>query len=88
MNTEFMRTRPYRWRYPFMGNAHIKGRRPSVSAVGRVVERRPPAGAIRPASFCEGRAELRCRRDFANWAKRWKYGAEARKEGNWCRSIT
>ena len=76
-----------RRKYPFMGKARIqamlarKGRELSVSTVGRIIERALAAGAIRPASFCEGRVKPRRRRSFAKWARRWKYGARARKSG-------
>ena len=49
-----------RRKYPFMGKARIqamlarKGRELSVSTVGRIIERALEAGAIRPASFCNG----------------------------------
>ena len=75
-----------RRRHPFMGKARIhallarKGLRLGVSTVGRIIER-ALAGAIRPASFCEGRAKPKRRRDFAKWARRWKYGAKARVPG-------
>ena len=49
----------------------------SVSTVGRIIERALKAGAIRPASFCEGRVKAKRRRRFAKWARRWKYGAKA-----------
>ena len=76
-----------RRKYPFMGKARIramlarKGRRLSVSTVGRILERALAAGAIRPASFCEGRVKPKRRRRFAKWARRWKYGAKARHAG-------
>ena len=76
-----------RRKYPFMGKARIqavlarKGRHLSVSTVGRIVERALAAGAIRPASFCEGRVKPGRRRRFAKWARRWKYGAKARNAG-------
>ena len=76
-----------RRKYPFMGKARIqamlarKGRRLSVSTVGRIIERALKAGAIRPASFCEGSVKPKRRRRFAKWARRWKYGAKARKAG-------
>ena len=76
-----------RRRYPFMGKVRIqamlarKGRAPSVSTVGRILERALAAGAIRPASFCEGRVKPKRRRRFAKWARRWKYGARARAPG-------
>ncbi len=76
-----------RRKYPFMGKARIqamlarKGRALSVSTVGRILERALGTGAIRPASFCEGRVKPRRRRSFAKWARRWKYGARARKSG-------
>ena len=49
-----------RRKYPFMGKARIramlarKGRERGVSTVGRIIERALEAGAIRPASFCNG----------------------------------
>ena len=52
-----------RRKYPFMGKARIhamlarKGGHLSVSTVGRIIERALAAGAIRPASFCEGRVK-------------------------------
>jgi len=70
-----------------MGKARIqavlarKGRHLSVSTVGRIIERALKAGALRPASFCEGRVKPKRRRRFAKWARRWKYGAKARKAG-------
>ena len=76
-----------RRKYPFMGNARIqamlarKGRRLSVSTVGRALDRAIKAGAIRRASFGEGRAKPKRRRRFAKWARRWKYGAKARRVG-------
>ena len=76
-----------RRKYPFMGKARIqamlarKGRDLSVSTVGRIIERALEAGAIRPASFCEGRVKPKRRRRFAKWARRWKYGAKARRAG-------
>ena len=76
-----------RRKYPFMGKARIhamlarKGRRLSVSTVGRIIERALAAGAIRRASFCEGRVKPKRRRRFAKWAKRWKYGTKARRAG-------
>ena len=76
-----------RRKYPFMGKARIqamlarKGRELSVSTVGRIIERALGTGAIRPASFCEGRVKPRRRRSFAKWARRWKYGSKARKSG-------
>ena len=76
-----------RRKYPFMGKARIqamlarKGRLLSVSTVGRILERALAAGAIRRASFCEGRAKPRRRRSFAKWARRWKYGSKARRVG-------
>ena len=76
-----------RRKYPFMGKARIQGmltRRGvhlSVSTGGRILERALAAGAIRHASFCEGRlAPKRCRA-FARWARRWKYGTKARLPG-------
>ena len=50
-----------RRKYPFMGKARIqtmlarKGLERSVSTVGRIIEGALAAGAIRRASFCEGR---------------------------------
>ena len=76
-----------RRKYPFMGKARIQGmleRRGvqlSVSTVGRILERALAAGAIRPASFCEGRLTSKRRRVFARWARRWKYGTRARHAG-------
>ena len=76
-----------RRKYPFMGKARLqailarKGRRLSVSTVGRIIERALAVGAIRRASFCEGRIKPKRRRRFAKWAKRWKYGAKARRAG-------
>ena len=76
-----------RRKYPFMGKARIqamlarKGRHLSVSTVGRIIERAIQIGAIRRASFCEGRAKPKRRRTFAKWAKRWKYGTRAREAG-------
>ena len=73
-----------RRKYPFMGKARIQGMlarrgvRLSVSAVGRILERALAAGAIRPASFCEGRLAPERRRVFAGWARRWKYGCVER----------
>ena len=58
-----------------------KGRELSVSTVGRIIERALAAGAIRPASFCEGRVKPKRRRRFAKWARRWKYGAKATRAG-------
>ena len=76
-----------RRKYPFMGKARIhamlarKGGHLSVSTVGRIIERALAAGAIRPASFCEGRVKPKRRRSFAKWATRWKYGSKARRPG-------
>jgi transposase len=76
-----------RRKYPFMGKARIravlarKGRELSVSTVGRIIERALAAGAIRPASYCEGRVKPKRRRRFAKWARRWKYGAKATRAG-------
>ena len=76
-----------RRKYPFMGKARIqsmlarKGRHLSVSTVGRIIERALAAGAIRRASFCEGRVRPKRRRRFAKWAKRWRYGSKAREPG-------
>ena len=76
-----------RRKYPFMGKARIQGMlerrgvRLSVSTVGRILERALAAGAVRPASFCEGRLAPKRRRVFARWARRWKYGARARHAG-------
>ena len=76
-----------RRKYPFTGKARIramlarKGRHLSVSTVGRIIERAPAAGAIRRASFCEGRVKPKRRRSFAKWATRWKYGSKARRPG-------
>ena len=52
-----------------------------MSTVGRILERALAAGAIRRASFCEGRIKPKRRRRFAKWARRWKYGAKARRPG-------
>ena len=78
-----------RRRYPFMGKARIHAvlvRRGvvhlSVSAVGRILGRALEAGAIAPASVCEGRLKPKRRRSFAKaWAKRWKYGSRAAGPG-------
>ena len=76
-----------RRKYPFMGKARIhamlarKGGHLSVSTVGRIIERALAAGAIRRASFCEGRVKPKRRRSFAKWATRWKYGSKARRPG-------
>ena len=76
-----------RRKYPFMGKARIhamlrrKGFRRSASTVGRILSRALAAGAIRPASFCEGCLKPRRRRGFAGWARRWKYGSKARAPG-------
>ena len=57
--------------YPFIGKARIhamlvrKGFALSVSTVGRILSRALARGAIRPASFCEGRVKPKRRRDFA-----------------------
>ena len=74
--------------YLFMGKARIhamlvrKGFTLSVSTVGRILSRALARGAIRPASFCEGRVKPKRRRDFAaKWAKRWKYGSKASQPG-------
>jgi len=73
--------------YSFMGKARIqampaqKGHLLSVSTVGRILRRALAAGAIRPASFCEGRAKPKRRRAFSKWARRWKYGSKARRAG-------
>ena len=69
-----------RRKYPFMGKAR-KGGHLSVSTVGRIIERALAAGAIRRASFCEGRVKPKRRRSFAKWATRWKYGSKARRPG-------
>ena len=76
-----------RRRYPFMGKARIhavlarKGGRLSVSTVGRIIQRALVAGAIRPASVCEGRLKPKKPRRFPKWARRWKYGSRAAKPG-------
>jgi len=76
-----------RRKYPFMGKARIqamlahKGHLLSISTVGRILQRALAAGAIRPASFCEGREKSKRRRRFGKWARRWKYGAKARRVG-------
>ncbi len=76
-----------RRKYPFMGKARIqamlarRGLELSVSTVGRIIERALAAGAIRRASFCEGRVKPKRRRRFAKWARRWKYGSKARRAG-------
>ena len=76
-----------RRKYPFMGKTRLqillkrKGSRLSVSTVGRILERALAAGAIRPASYCEGRVKPKRRRNFAKWARRWKYGTRARRAG-------
>ena len=60
-----------RRKYPFMGKARIhamlarKGFKLSVSTVGRILSRALASGAIRPASFCEGRVRPKRRRRFA-----------------------
>ena len=60
-----------RRKYPFMGKARLqvllarKGRRLSVSTVGRILERALAAGAIPRASFCKGRVKPKRRRRFA-----------------------
>ena len=71
-----------RRKYPFMGKARIhamlarKGGHLSVSTVGRIIERALAAGAIRRASFCEGRVKPKRRRSFpkAPLARRWRRG--------------
>ena len=76
-----------RRKYPFMGKARIqamlarKGSRLSVSTVGRIIERALAAGAIRRASFCEGRVKPKRHRRFTKWAKRWKYGDKTHQAG-------
>ena len=76
-----------RRKYPFLGKARIqamlarKGFQLSVSTVGRILSRALAAGAIRPASFCEGRLKPKRRRTFAKWAKRWKCGSKASRPG-------
>ena len=77
-----------RRKYPFMGKARIhamlvrKGFTLSVSTVGRFLSRALARGAIRPASFGEGRVKPKRPRDFAaKWAKRWKYGSKASRPG-------
>ena len=60
-----------RRRYPFMGKARLQvmlareGVALSVSTVGRILARALARGAIRPASFCEGRPTPKRRRTFA-----------------------
>ena len=53
----------------------------SVSTVDCIIERALAAGAIRRASFCEGRVKSNGRRRFAKWARRWRFGARARRAG-------
>ena len=62
-----------------------EGVHPGVSTVGRILGRALAAGAIRPASFREGRAKPKRRRVFAKWAGRWKYGSKAREPGELAR---
>ena len=67
-----------RRRYPFMGKARLQvmlareGVGLSVSTVGRILARALARGAIRPASFCEGRPTPKRRRTFARWARACK----------------
>ncbi len=76
-----------RRKHPFMGKAPIqrmlerKGRRLSVSTVGRILSRAIADGRVPRASVCEGRLQPRRRRKFNGWAQRWKYGARPRRPG-------
>ena len=92
-----------RRKYPFMGKARIqamlarKGRRLSVSTVGRIIERALAVGAIRPdrsgrprrsatgfsprARQAQAAAPLPEGAAFAALATRWKYGSKARRAG-------
>ena len=76
-----------RRKHPFMGKAPIqrmlerKGRRLSVSTVGRILSRAIAVGHVPRASVCEGRLRPRRRRKFNGWAQRWKYGARPRRPG-------
>ena len=76
-----------RRKHPFMGKAPIqrmlerKGRRLSVSTVGRILSRAIADGRVPRASVCEGRLRPRRRRKFNGWAQRWKYGARPRRPG-------
>ena len=92
-----------RRKYPFMGKARIqamlarKGRRLSVSTVGRIIERALAVGAIRPdrsgrprrsatgfsprAGQAQAAAPLPEGAAFAALATRWKYGSKARRAG-------
>ena len=76
-----------RRKHPFMGKAPIqcmlerKGRRLSVSTVGRILSRVIADGRVPRASVCEGRLRPRRRRKFNGWAQRWKYGARPRRPG-------
>ena len=76
-----------RRKHPFMGKAPIqrmlerKGRRLSVSTVGRILSRAIAAGRVPLASACEGRLKPKRRRKFDGWAQRWKYGAKPRRPG-------
>ena len=88
-----------RRKYPFMGKARIhamlarKGGHLSVSTVGRIIERALAAGAIRPASFCEGRVKPKRRRSFpkAPLARRWLGGGSTAPRpagrGNSCNAL-
>ena len=92
-----------RRKYPFMGKARIqvmlarKGRRLSVSTVGRIIERALAVGAIRPdrsgrprrsatgfsprAGQAQAAPPLPEGAAFAALATRWKYGSKARRAG-------
>ena len=88
-----------RRKYPFMGKARIhamlarKGGHLSVSTVGRIIERALAAGAIRPASFCEGRVKPKRRRSFpkAPLPRRWRRGGSTAPRpagrGNSCNAL-
>ncbi len=88
-----------RRKYPFMGKARIhamlarKGGHLSVSTVGRIIERALAAGAIRPASFREGRVKPKRRRSFpkAPLARRWRRGGSTAPRpagrGNSCNAL-
>ena len=77
-----------RAQHPYMGKARLKamldrrGVGLSVSTVGRILAKAVADGRARPASFCEGRAKPKRRRDFDGaWARRWKYGDGAKAPG-------
>ena len=65
-----------------------KGRELSVSTVGRIIEGALEAGAIRPASFCEGRVKPKRRRRFAKMGAALEVRRQGHQDpGNWCNAL-